>query len=308
MEPAPFKASAPGTLMLMGEHAVLHGHPALVCAVDRRIHVTLQPRDEARALIRSAVANYESDLAVLAEEPRLRFVLAAIRFMRDRLPGGFEMQIDSEFSPAVGLGSSAAVTVAVLAALQAWGGADGGAESLVRAARDVIRGVQGLGSGADAAASVLGGVVYYRAEPLSARRLADEVPLTVIYSGAKEPTARVVKQVEAARVVHPELYDRIFSLMGSCADEGAGCIEAGDWAKLGALMNIHHGLMDAIGVSSERLSEIVWALRRDRNVYGSKISGSGLGDCVVGLGRAGDAEWPGERIDVHASARGLEIA
>ena len=73
------KVSAPGSIMLMGEHAVLFGHRALACAVDKYMHVSLQPRDDRDVVIDSALANYHSSLDQLADDDRLSFVLAAIR-------------------------------------------------------------------------------------------------------------------------------------------------------------------------------------------------------------------------------------
>ena len=108
------KVTAPGSIMLMGEHAVLFGHRALACAVDKRIQVILTPRSDRAVSIRSSLANYHSTLDDLEADSRLSFVLFAIGQVAEGLQCGFELDIQSEFSHTVGLGSSAAVTAAVV--------------------------------------------------------------------------------------------------------------------------------------------------------------------------------------------------
>ena len=90
----PVEASAPGSLMLMGEHAVLRGQPAIVCAIDRRITATLRPLSDDTIRLHSALGEHETTLSELAPDDTFRFVLAAIRRLRDRLPGGFTLDIE----------------------------------------------------------------------------------------------------------------------------------------------------------------------------------------------------------------------
>ena len=303
---APFTASAPGSLMLMGEHAVLHGQPSLVCAVNRRIRITLTPRPDRAVTIRSALGRYSASLDLLMAAEPFRFVTGVLSRHKEHLKTGMDIQIDSEFSHKVGLGSSAAVTVVMTAALFASLGGSPRPRQVFDESLAVVRQIQGLGSGADVAASVFGGIVHYRADPVEIRRLQSSYPLTVIYSGSKKPTVEVVKLVEAARASRPEVFDKAFEMMGQNAKAAATAIEDGNWRGLGELMNISQGLMDTIGVSNAKLSEIVYALRADPGIFGSKISGSGLGDCVIGLGRAERTEWPYDVLPVEISAQGLK--
>ena len=120
MARASFKASAPGSLMLLGEHAVLHGQPALVCAVNRRIHVSLAPRNDGAIRITSSLGRYSASIDRIKPAKSFRFVVAAIRRFGRKLTTGFDLRIDSEFSHKIGFGSSAAVTVATLAVLSKW--------------------------------------------------------------------------------------------------------------------------------------------------------------------------------------------
>ena len=117
---AAITTSAPGSLMLLGEHAVLHGKHALVCAINRRITIRLFPSLDNTVKIVSDLGNYQSPLDNLVDHPSFRFVLQAIRQQIQHVPRGFELKIDSEFSADIGFGSSAAVTVATHASLMHW--------------------------------------------------------------------------------------------------------------------------------------------------------------------------------------------
>ncbi len=305
--PLRFTASAPGSLMLLGEHAVLRGHRALVCAVNRRIHVTLTPRRDRVIRIVSSLGRHETTVERVREAAPFRFVTAAIALRRRQPPSGFDLRVRSEFSHKVGLGSSAAVTVATHAALAAWLDGRIAPRKLLTDSVRVIRAVQGLGSGADVAASVYGGVVLYRAKPLGVWPVRAACPLTVIYSGSKRPTPEVVRLVDRARKRRPRLFDDAFALMGRSAVSAARALQHGDLRTVGELLNLNQGLMAAIGVSNPKLAGIVHALRSDPAILGSKISGSGLGDCVIGLGRARRRRWPYALVPAAVSPTGVRV-
>src|SRR5690349_12767806 len=113
-----FKASAPGSLMLLGEYGVLHGTPALVCAVDKRMCVTLTPRADERIEIESTLhGTYQTELNQIKIEAPFQFVLGALQHYQSKMRRGCDIKIESEFSDKMGLGSSSAVTVATLACL-----------------------------------------------------------------------------------------------------------------------------------------------------------------------------------------------
>lgn len=300
-------ATAPGSLMLFGEHAVLHGRLALVCAVDQRIGVTLSPRTDTEINMTSSLGEFHTDLRRVETVPDFRFVVAAIKKYADKIPSGFDLEIVSEFPHNIGFGSSAAVTVAMTAALAQWISGDVDSVAVFKSSRETIRAVQGMGSGTDVAASVYGGLVLYRADPLEIEQLSHTHPLTAVYSGAKIPTPEVVEFVEKRRVNAPTLYSEIFAAMDQCSMDAADAATMQDWKTFGQMMNTAHGLMDAMGVNTARLSQIVYALRADPGILGSKISGSGMGDCAIGLGRVTGKDFSEKFMPVDMSAEGVVV-
>lgn len=291
MSPREVTVSAPGSLMLMGEHAVLFGRRALCAAIDQRIHVQLRARDDRRIRIRSALGVLDTTLDVLKSRPPFTFALATLLRQHRHLTCGLDITIKADFSHRIGFGSSAAVTVALLRALDELFtlGLRIPAKFLAET-RAIIHGVQGCGSGADAAASLCGGIVLYRADPQQVRVLPVAPPLTAVYSGYKTPTPEVIAIVDRQRQRNPQLFARLFDLMDNCVTRAVPFLSKKDWAGFGALLNVHHGLQAALGVNTPELEQICQRLRKSPGIHGAKISGSGLGDCAVGLGRL-RGEW-----------------
>ena len=289
------QASASGSLMLLGEHAVLHGRRALVCAIDLRMTVSLTPLDEPVLKIDSALGKYESSLGVLEDHSDFRFVLDAVR--QYPLEKGLELKIESDFSSDIGFGSSAAVTVATHSAImgisighirsqsynlmfsekhQIIGWTPLEKRELFKRSLATIHRVQGRGSGADVAASVFGGVVVYRAEPQEIMPLKQAFPLTAVYSGSKIKTVDVIRLVEERRALNAEYFDRIFDRM----DASVGDVVE-DFSRLGNLLRVNQTLMEEMGLCNEALAEIIGEF--EQQGVSAKISGSGLGDCAIGL-------------------------
>lgn len=302
------KASAPGSMMLLGEYAVLQGRPALVCAVNKRITVTLTPRTDDGIHIHSSLhGHYTTQLQAVQIEKPFHFVLGAIRHYHYYLKRGFDLHIDTEFSDQVGLGSSAAVTAAVLAVLTSWLDMRVSPLDLVRQGRHVIRQIQGTGSGADMAASVFGGMVSYSAQPVKVEKFSVTYPFTALYAGFKTPTPEVIKHVQARFSAFPALYRQIERSIGQCATEGIHMVRKEDWEGLGAIMNTQQGLMDALGVCTPLLADLIADLRLQKGISGAKISGSGMGDCVIGWGNVPEA-WQYSNNAQHAGVERIPVA
>jgi len=289
-----FSASAPGTLMLLGEHAVLNNKPAIVLAIDKRITVTLHVSHASisnapKILITSNLGRIEcnlNEIKNLSNQKPFQFVFVAIKFFKKELKirnQGFELIIDSEFSPNCGLGSSAAVTVALVAVLLQF--LSKSTEMLFEISREIIREVQGVGSGADVAASVYGGVIVYQQQsPYIIKKLDCVLPLVVIYSGSKTPTPVVIKKVEMLQNKYPDVINTLYDAMEHAVNRASVFIENKDWAGLGEVMNIQQGVMNALGVGTPVLNQLIDSLTSTPGIYGAKISGSGLGDCVIAIG------------------------
>lgn len=271
--------------MLLGEHAVLHGSRALVCAINRRITVKLYPLGDGTLEIDSSLGTYKSPLVNLQDHPSFKFVIQAVTQHRELIPSGLKLRIESDFSAEIGFGSSAAVTVATHAALMTWVNKQSpDNEVLFAAALQTVHAVQqGRGSGSDLVASVFGGAVSYHTAP-DFLPVPISVPITAVYCGYKTPTPEVIRLVEEKRAADPDKFARIYAEIDASIPAAIDALRKHDLPAFGNILNTNQQLMIEMGVNTPELQEITMRLQRDPDVFGAKISGSGLGDCAVGVG------------------------
>ena len=304
-----YKASAPGSLMLLGEYAVLYGKSALLAAIDRRITVTLKPRKDNQVNIYYDLGHYTTEFSQLAIQQPFQFVLGVLKQYQSHLKNGCDIEIEAEMSSEVGFGSSAATTVAMHAALFSWLSFDVSVKYFIEQAVKIVRHVQGIGSGADVAASVCGGMVRYRNQPFEFEKFRVVHPLVVFYSGYKTPTVQVIKQVEQQFAGRELAFKEIIKQIEQCSAMGIAFVKEGAWQALGAMMNEQQTYMQALGVNTPLLQSMVDILQKTPGILGAKISGSGLGDCVVGLAMQDEClipAVPGAQQTVAMTLRGVE--
>ena len=294
--------------MLFGEHAVLQKKLAIAAAVNQRITCMIHRRDDNKIRIASSLGFHECTIQNITPSPNFSFVIAALKNYKDTITEGFDLTIESDFSHTIGFGSSAAVTVACHAALSSFLQQPFNLNVLFEKATQTVRHVQGIASGTDVAASVFGGIVAYRIDPLMIEPLNCCHPLVAIFSGSKMATRDVIKKVQDAQNKSPEVFHQIFEAMESVSMQAKKAMIQGNWKEVGRLCTIYQGLMDAIGVNNTALSDIIWSLRQDPQILGAKISGSGLGDCCIGFGSTSSSfSHPYQAIPCEMSLKGVSF-
>ena len=296
-------ASAPGKLVLFGDHAVVHGYPGIVTAVDRRYQVRARHVGSAKLQVRTSAGRlHEVPFAALGEtqDPGVAFVVAAVNQLNARHPlkRGLQLLTDGP-GRSLGLGSSSAITVAALAAASRLCDFDLSQDELYCMARAAVMDVQGLGSGLDVAAAVYGGTCFLeRAGEIPEALSVERLPLIIGYSGSKAGTVNLVKRVAGLRSRHPDLVEPVLGAMGRISIRARSCLEEGRWRDLGALTDVNQGLLEALGVGTSQLAHLVYAAR-SAHAWGAKLSGAGGGDCVFA--------WADDSIRADVAA-GLEAA
>jgi mevalonate kinase len=271
-----------GKLILVGEHAVVYGHPALAAGIAAGIAVEARPGDG-----RLRVPAWGLD-ARADDGSEVGRALAAI--MRRLETPALDFEAEAAIPSRAGLGSSAALAVAVArAAASASGRAD--ADAAIDAAVAEAEGVfHGNPSGIDAAASKSGRVGrFVRGRGFEPVPVLQSMRICVGLSGKPRDTARQVANVQRLRERLPTM-DGVLALLGKLADDAAGALAIGDIDGLGRVFDAAHGLLAALRVSSPELERLV-SDARAAGAVGAKLTGAGGGGAVIALA-------PGHERDV----------
>ncbi|RLM89720.1 mevalonate kinase [Halobellus sp. Atlit-38R] len=301
-------SSAPGKVYLFGEHAVVYGEPAVPCAIERRATVTVDARTddhirvEARDLSLDGFtveyagdADYRPDVDVPEGlvDAAVGYIDAAVEQARDAADApdaGFDITVESEIPLGAGLGSSAAVVVAGIDAATRELGVELAPEELADRAYRAEYDVQdGQASRADTFCSAMGGAV--RVEGDDCRQIdTPNLPFVVGFDGGAGDTGELVAGVRTLREEYDFAADTVESI-GDIVRTGESMLSDADpeaeptdelLSELGRLMNFDHGLLEALGVSSRTLDNMVWAAR-EAGAHGAKLTGAGGGGCIVAL-------------------------
>ena len=285
-----------GKVILLGEHSVVYGRPALAAGLERGVKATAsRAEDDAMALTPWNVRVTPAE----EDEPLGRALAAALGLYAERgMPAALEVEVG--LPGGAGLGCSAAIGVAVIEALDALYGvartpSERGAVSL--AWEKVFHGSP---SGVDNAVAAVGGVVrFVRGAGVTPVAFGKALPLVIAHSGTASSTKVVVDGVRDRWTADRATMERIFDAIAELVDHAERALAAGDLVELGALMNANQRQLEAMGVSTPALEALV-ADAREAGALGAKLTGAGGGGCMVAL--AADAE-AAARIEARLAER-----
>ncbi|MEM0320597.1 MAG: mevalonate kinase [Candidatus Nezhaarchaeales archaeon] len=318
--------SAPGKITLFGEHAIVYGEPAIAIAINKRVRVHATKRSdeairvEAKDLVLAgfkALLTPSGSITLEGESGKilaaLSYVKRAIEVVRERygVNVGAHITITSEMPVGAGLGTSAAVAVSVIKAYSLLAGLDLSKEECAELGYRVELSVQGRASRMDSITTAIGGALYI--DPGKERfyeviKGAEKLKgLVVGYVNREASTGEMVGRVKKLRDSIPEVLDLVIKTIGEVSRRGKSMIEAGMVEELGTLMNVNHGLLEAIGISTSKLSQMVYAARL-AGALGSKITGAGGGGCIIALAPKREEEVIAALKAIGASAFKAELS
>lgn len=269
--------TACGKVILLGEHAVVHGTAALAVGIDRGASAVAEDASEPILCVRSW------NMTVGAgEDPPLA------RAFRDLLAtcgrrGGVRVEAEANLPPGGGLGCSAALGVAVARALDPAAPAEAVAERVMAWERVF----HGNPSGVDAAVSALGGCVLFQRKD-GGHAAIERVPLRRAFhlavgtTGIASSTKAMVDAVAHLRERRPADVAEIFASIGALVTAAVPAIEAGEARTVGRLLDDNQRLLRELAVSTTELERLCETARA-AGALGAKLTGAGGGGCAVAL-------------------------
>ncbi|MFA4848193.1 MAG: mevalonate kinase [Methanoregula sp.] len=249
--------SAPGKVFLFGEHAVVYGKPGIAMAIKPRVFVTVRNTRRSQRAKSAYIDGCFEALGVTGS-----------------------VYINSQIPSSSGLGSSAAVTVATLSAINDEFSLHKTREDIADMAFEIEKTVQkGRASPTDTTVSAYGGIVLISGG--SRRRLPPQnIHLVIGDSLVSHSTSKMVEQVSELKKKHPNIVDPVLDAIEGVSMSAIHHLS--NPKELGKYMNMNHALLEVLGVGHPQLGKMVLAAR-SAGAFGAKITGAGGGGCMVAL-------------------------
>ena len=283
------KAFAPGKIILFGEHTVVYKKPAIAVAIDRGVNVELIPRNDDNITVKLDLIDYYKKSQLVNKKLNYKidsqkkmitdYIYEVINLFE--FEKGFDLTVDIKMYLGAGLGSSAAVTVSTLKPVSLYVNKQIDKKTIAQTAREIEIKIQGAASPIDTSMSTYGGIIFID-ENSKLNRIDFNMKLPLIVSNCEISgnTGKLVESVRLKYEKYPTIVGNIFKAMEQIAIDAKVALEKGNSELIGDLMNINQGLLDAIGVNTTELSDMVYKAR-EYGAKGSKLTGSGGGGCII---------------------------
>ena len=279
------KATAPGKIILFGEHFVVHGTHAVVCAINKRVSVTSETNDTAAISIESSLGKaaipITEDVDTVEKKFRPFFFIAKEVISDHNFKNGINIKIESDIPIGAGLGSSSACCVAGAASISnLFSKPD--ISQILDMSIDAERTIFPKTSGADCTVSALGGIIEYQkeSEPKSIKTEHD-FDFVVVNSQKMHNTDAVVSRVNQFKEKNEDAFSELCKEEDNLISKAVDSLQTFDLDIIGKCMSQNQIFLERIGVSNNVLLDIVKSIEKE--TFGAKLTGAGDGGCVIAL-------------------------
>ena len=277
------KASAPGKVILFGEHFVVYGVKAILCSINKRVTVTAEKTSERKISINSKIGKLELEPDKPISEinsPLKPFYYLANKSIENK-DSGIRIQIDSEIPLGAGLGSSSACCVAGAAAIfKLFGNIS--REEVLKLAIEAERTIFENTSGADCTVCTYGGIMEYdKNKGFKKIEYEPNFQLVIINSNIEHSTQSMVSKVKEFENKNTEEFSRLSDLESKLVEDVLKLVKENKIQEIGQKMNQNQKYLENIGISNKELTKMIRI--GQESSFGAKITGSGGGGCIFAL-------------------------
>ena len=278
------KASAPGKLILFGEHFVVYGLPAIATAIEARTTAIVEKADKySLEDNRPETPGYKVE-KYGQQIDSVKRIFKAMGIDPNKTP--VKINLGGDLVAASGVGASAASCSAIAAALNDYFGLGFDKEKLNEIAYEGEKGYHGVPSGIDNSCSTFGGFIWFKKEPENSTVSPIDLELSLLMvignTGITSNTSKVVEEVKKEKEKNPEKFKTIFDMYTGLVGDARAAIERKDLDGIGQLMGKNHGLLRELGVSCKELEELV-DIALKNGALGAKLTGTGRGGLMIAL-------------------------
>lgn len=288
-------AKAPGKIILFGEHAVVYGQPAIAIPVNK-VYATARVFPDIAAehkVIRIKAPDIDLDalLTDLPEQhPFAQAIRLTLRTVAIQQPPAITLVISSTIPISAGMGSSAAITIAIIRALSGYLGKPLPDEVISSLAFEVEKIHHGTPSGIDNYVIAHQKPVFFtHNQPIEHLTVEQPTYWVIADTGEKTPTKETVAEVRELHTKDPNTFDDIFQHIGQITVDAKPALITADTANLGRLMNENQRLLSQLSVSSSKLEHLIDAAKT-AGAVGAKLSGGGRGGNMIALSPSQDTD------------------
>ena len=276
-------ASAPGKVILFGEHFVVYGVKAILCSINKRITVTAEKTSERKISINSEIGKLilEPGKSILeVNSPLKPFYYLANKAIKNENTG-IHIEIDSEIPLGAGLGSSSACCVAGAAAIfKLFGNIS--REEVLKLAIEAERTIFENTSGADCTVCTYGGIMEYdKNKGFKKIEYEPNFQLVIINSNIEHSTQSMVSKVKEFENKNTEEFSRLSDLESKLVEDVLKLVKENKIQEIGQKMNQNQKYLENIGISNKELTKMIRI--GQESSFGAKITGSGGGGCIFAL-------------------------
>ncbi len=277
------KASAPGKVILFGEHFVVYGVKTILCAINKRITVTAEKIEENKIYIKSNIGNLVLEPNKIISEinsPLKPFYYLANKMSKDQNTG-IKIEIESDIPLGVGLGSSSACCVAGAAAISRLF-KNTSNEEILELAIEAEKTIFENTSGADCTVCTYGGIMIYDKEN-GFNKIESEpnFHLVIANSNIEHSTKTVVANVKQFKEKDEKTFSILCDKESQLVDDVLKLLKENDIKELGNKINKNQEYLETIGISNEKLRNMIKIGQNE--AFGAKITGAGGGGCIFAL-------------------------
>jgi len=275
-------ASAPGKIILFGEHFVVHGTKAILAAINKRVTVTSAFTDNNTIKVNSELGTLEIPISSSYEEAKSEFrpfvYLANKMINSNQNVNGLEITIDSDIPIGVGLGSSSACCVAAAGSIFGLF-KELSSEEILKISIEAEKTIFPDTSGADCTVCTYGGMIEYP----SIEKIDNTFDLNLLIANSMIPhnTKNSVEKVNKFKENDEERFSQLCDLETKLIDEVIVAMKNNDVTTLGLKMSENQKYLEEIQVSNDTLRDMISSLNEIS--LGSKITGAGDGGCIIAL-------------------------